>query len=112
VPFGTGVQIPADFGRAHDRHEPWQSVAQQTPWAQMPEAHSFGIFSAHGSPFGFCPHDPSWQTFGGKHWSFPAQRCPHWLPLQTLGAQARATIRQPPSAHVPSDVWLAIGSQV
>jgi hypothetical protein len=51
-----------------------QALAQQTPWAQMPEAHSLAVLSAQGSPFGFFPHDPLTQTLGVAHWESSEQR--------------------------------------
>src|SRR5204862_25223 len=54
APVGTAVQMPIDPASAHERHAPMQSVAQHTPWAQLPDRH-WGPFEQN-APFGFLPH--------------------------------------------------------
>jgi hypothetical protein len=39
-PAGTLVQVPSVPASAHETQLAVQAVAQQTPWAQMPLAHS------------------------------------------------------------------------
>lgn len=101
-PAGTGVQTPADWGKAQDTQEPAQAPAQQTPWAQMPEAHSLAVSSEQGSPFGFLPQDPRKHTLGVAHWGSSEQRWPQRLPLQRLGAQVRDETVQAPFRQVPT----------
>jgi hypothetical protein len=91
---------------------PLQAVAQQTPWAQTPEAHSLAVSSEHGSPLGFFPQDPRTQTLGVAHWLSSEQRWPQRLPLQRLGAQLRDETVQVPLRQVPTEVRLAPGSQL
>jgi hypothetical protein len=62
APFATGVQVPAEPARAHERQTPVQAVLQQTPWAQMVDPHSAP--SAQVAPSGFSPQEPALQTAG------------------------------------------------
>jgi hypothetical protein len=112
VPLGTGVHTPADCGSAQETHEPVQALAQHTPWAQIPDAHSAAVASEQGSPLGFLPQDPFRQTLGVAHWLSSEQRCPQKLPLQRLGAQLRDEIVQAPLRQVPTAKRLAAGSQL
>ena len=111
-PAGTGVHTPADWGRAQDTHDPVQALAQQTPCAQMPDAHSVGLLALQGSPFGLRPQLPRTQTLGVAHSVSVAQRCPHWLPLQRLGVQLRVATAQAPFRQVPMAYRLAEASQL
>ena len=52
--------MPIDVGNAHDLQALAQPVAQQTPWAQLPDAHSF--LSAQNAPFSLRPHEFSLHT--------------------------------------------------
>ena len=69
VPAGSGppaetlVQIPIVFESAHDLQAPVQAVAQQTPWAQLPEAHS--LLSEQKAPLVFLPQEFPLQTLPG-----------------------------------------------
>jgi hypothetical protein len=53
--------MPIDVGSAHDLQAPVQVVAQQTPWAQLPDTHSRP--SAQNAPLGLRPHELPLQTF-------------------------------------------------
>ena len=112
APAGTGVQTPADWGKAQDTQEPVQAPAQQTPWAQMPEAHSVGLLAVQGSPLGLRPQLPRTQTLGVAHSVSVAQRWPHWFPLQRLGVQLRVVVAQAPFRQVPMAYRLAEASQL
>jgi len=48
---------------AHDLQAPAQAVAQQTPWAQMVEAHS--LPSEQDAPFAFLPQELPLHTLPG-----------------------------------------------
>jgi hypothetical protein len=47
--LGSGSQVPMVPGSAQDEHGAAQAVAQQTPWAQCPLAHSASVEQAAGS---------------------------------------------------------------
>jgi hypothetical protein len=69
-PVGTAVHRPIDPVTAHDRHEPSQAVAQQTPCAQWADWHSAP--PEQKAPFGLSPHDPPTQLLPIAHaLSFP-----------------------------------------
>jgi hypothetical protein len=53
------VQVPTFPARAQDWQVPAQAVAQQTPWAQAPVAHS--LFAAHVAPTDFLTQLPPMQ---------------------------------------------------
>ena len=59
--LGTFAQVPFEAGSAHDLQASLQSVEQQTPWAQMLEAHS--LLSEQMAPGIFLPHELPLQTF-------------------------------------------------
>jgi hypothetical protein len=81
APAGTSRQRPIDAARAHDWHEPEQALAQQTPWAQKPEAHS--ALSEQNDPFVFLPHDPwALHVLGARHASLSEQAAKQRAPLQ------------------------------
>jgi len=68
APTGTAVQMPIVPASAQERHAPMQSVAQHTPWAQLPDVHS-GPFEQN-APFGFLPHEFEMQVLPGEQfWS-------------------------------------------
>ena len=54
------MQTPAVPARAHDRHGPGQALAQHTPCAQMPLAHS--LLFRQGAPPPARRHTPFWHT--------------------------------------------------
>jgi hypothetical protein len=112
APAGTGVHTPADWGRAQDTHDPAQAPAQQTPCAQMPEAHSVGLLALQGSPLGLRPQLPRTQTLGVAHSVSVAQAWPQRLPLQRLGVQLRVAVAQAPFRQVPMAYRLAEASQL
>jgi hypothetical protein len=85
MPSGTFEQIPIVPGIAHDLHAPVQAVAQQTPWAQLPEAHSVPF--AHSAPFVFLPQELPLQTVPATQFASTVQLVKHRAPLQANGAQ-------------------------
>ena len=89
VPSGTLLQMPIDVGNAQDLHELVQAVEQQTPWAQVPEAHS--RLSAQNAPFILRPHDESMQTLPATHWASPVHAVKQRAPLHANGAHALAS---------------------
>jgi hypothetical protein len=56
APSGTGEQVPAPPGRAHDMHVPVHAVAQQTPCAQTPLWQSVPCWQT--APLGLRPQEP------------------------------------------------------
>ena len=87
-PFGTLVQMPIDGVSAHDLHALAQPVAQQTPCAQLPDAHS--RLSAQKAPFGFRPQEFPLHTFPATQLASTVHDAKQRAPLQTNGAQALA----------------------
>jgi len=71
LPCGSGelsvtrVQVPAVAVRLHAMHALVHALAQQTPWAQMPDLHS--SFWLQSVPFTFCPHEAFWQKLPVVH---------------------------------------------
>jgi hypothetical protein len=63
APTGTLEQMPMELVSAHDRQAPVQADAQQTPCAQLPEAHS--VRSEQKAPLVFLPHEFPLQTLPG-----------------------------------------------
>ncbi|MES1166214.1 MAG: hypothetical protein ABUR63_10675, partial [Verrucomicrobiota bacterium] len=55
APAPTFLHWPNDPASAHDLHDPVQAVAQQTPWAQIPDAH--WVPAEHDAPVGTLPHE-------------------------------------------------------
>jgi hypothetical protein len=78
VPVGTAVHVPRLLGSAHDTHGPAHAVAQQTPCAQVPDAHS--VPAEQYAPLFFSPQELPLQMLGAKHWALsvhaPKQRVP------------------------------------
>ena len=66
------MQIPAVPGRLHDRQLPVHVVAQHTPCAQMPFAHSSALLQS--APTGFFPHEPMRHTPGAAQSLSTAQK--------------------------------------
>jgi hypothetical protein len=62
APAGTLVQAPSVPGFAHDMQVPVQVVAQQIPWAQIPELQS--VASVQVAPSGALPQLVPVQTLG------------------------------------------------
>ena len=87
-PTGTGLQVPARPSSPQDMQGALQSVWQQRPWAQYPEAQSVGRL--HRAPTGRLPQLPSRQTLGLAHWSSRSHWVRQRVPLQPRnGAQPR-----------------------
>ena len=61
-PAGTLVQAPALPARPQDLQVPVQAVAQQAPWAQIPELQSVSVPQL--APIGFLPQLPLLQVLG------------------------------------------------
>lgn len=80
-PVGTAVQSPMVPVIAHEKHEPSQAVAQQTPCAHWPDWHSVPV--EQKAPLGLRPQDPCTQTLPVEQ----AASLPHAVkqraPLQT-----------------------------
>jgi hypothetical protein len=88
-PSGTLVQMPIDVGSAHDLHALAQPVAQQTPWAQLPEAHS--RLSAQKEPFSLRPQELLLHTLPATQFASVVHATKQRAPLQANGAQAAAS---------------------
>jgi hypothetical protein len=76
---GTLVQSPSEFDSAHDLQAVAQAVEQQTPWAQLFEAHS--LRSEQKAPIGFSPHELPTQNFPGAQLASAVQTPKHLPPL-------------------------------
>jgi hypothetical protein len=74
---------------AHDRQAPVQAVAQQTPWAQNVDWHS--MLFEQKAPIGLRPQEPVVQTFPVEQALLSLQLEKQRAPLQTNGAQAKAS---------------------
>ena len=65
-------------------------VAQQTPCAQLFDAHSAPL--EQNAPFGFLPHELPTQTLPAEQFASAVQAPKHWLPLQVNGTQRRVAL--------------------
>jgi hypothetical protein len=81
--------MPIDVGNAHDLQALAQPVAQQTPCAQLPDAHS--RLSAQKDPFSLRPQELSLQILPGTQFASAVQAVKQRAPLQANGAQALAS---------------------
>ena len=80
MPVGTSVQAPSEPESAHERHDPVQAVAQQIPWAHVPETQS--VLVEQEPPLGLRPHELAVQTFPVEHSALVAHDPKHLDPLQ------------------------------
>jgi hypothetical protein len=88
-PASTGEHVPAEADSAQDMHVPLHADRQQTPCAQVPEAHSTP--SLHAAPGDLSPHEPSLHTEGAAQSASEAQvplhtEAPHLKGAQELAA--------------------------
>jgi hypothetical protein len=88
-PEATGVHCPIVPVIAHDRQAPVQAVAQQTPCAQNVDWHS--TLLEQKAPIGLRPQEPAVQTFPVEQEVLSLQLEKQRAPLQTKGAQAKAS---------------------
>jgi hypothetical protein len=65
------VQTPIDGVSAHERQAPVQAVAQQTPWAQLPDRQSVPI--EQEPPFIALPQELALQTLGAAQFASDVQ---------------------------------------
>ncbi len=70
-PVGTAVQSPIVPVMEHEKQDPLQAVAQQTPCAHWPDLHSVPV--EQNEPLGFRPHEPWTQTLPAEQ----AMSLPH-----------------------------------
>jgi hypothetical protein len=68
-PVGTAVQSPIVPVIAHEKQEPPQAVAQQTPCAHWPDWHSVGL--EQNAAFGLSPHELCTQTLPVEQFASP-----------------------------------------
>jgi hypothetical protein len=103
---GTFVQTPMVPDSAHDLQALAQAVAQQTPCAQFPDAHS--ARSEQNAPGGFNPQELPTQTLPGAQLASTAQAPKHLLPLQANGTQEMSSgaTQVPVALQVDSGVYL------
>jgi len=103
-PSGTLAQMPIDVDSAHDLHALAQPVAQQTPWAQMPDTHSRP--SAQKAPFVLRPHELSAHTFPLTQLASDVHARKQRDPLHAKGAHGTASpaTQFPVSLQVPGGV--------
>ena len=85
---GTLVHDPSAPASAHDLHALAHAVAQQTPWAQVPDAHS--VPAEQKAPFGFLPHEFPTHTLPVEQFASAVQAPKHLLPLQANGTHVIA----------------------
>ena len=103
-PSGTSLQMPIDDGSAHDLHELAQPVAQQTPCAQLPDAHS--RLSAQKAPFGLRPQELSLHTCPAAQLLSAVHATKQRAPLHANGAHALASgaTHRPVALHAAGGV--------
>jgi hypothetical protein len=91
-------------GSAQDLQALAQAVAQQTPWAQLPDAHSRR--SAQNAALGLRPQELSRQTWPVAQLASAVQATKQRAPLQAKGAQLAAfgATQAPLSLHAPGGV--------
>jgi len=101
---GTLVHAPRVLDSAHDLQAVAQAVAQQTPWAQLPDPHS--LPAEQKAPIGFGPHEFPTQKFPVEQLASAVQLPKHLLPLQTYGTHdiASGATQAPVVLHVASGV--------
>lgn len=101
---GTFVQAPIVPNSAHDLQAVAQAVAQQTPWAQLPDAHS--LLSEQNAPLGFGPHEFATQKLPDEQLASAVQLPKHLPPLQAYGTHAcvSGATQAPVALHVDSGV--------
>jgi hypothetical protein len=80
APVATFVHWPIVPAIAHDLHAPTHADAQQTPWAQVPEAHS--LASEQNEPLPFLPHELASQVLGATQSAFEPHVEKQRAPLQ------------------------------
>jgi hypothetical protein len=95
--------MPIDAGSAHDLQALAQAVAQQTPCAQLADAHSRR--SAQNAPFGLRPHELALQTFPAVQLSSLVHATKQRAPLHANGAHGIAS----GARHAPVAVQSAAG---
>ena len=91
-PVGTAVQRPIVPVIAHEKQDPVQAVAQQTPCAHWPDLHS--VPAEQKAPFGLRPHELWTHTFPDEQAGslpLPLQAPKQRAPLQTYGAHPIAS---------------------
>jgi len=89
IPVGTGAQVPIMPVSAQDWQALAQAETQQTPCAQLLDLHS--VLVEQKAPLGLSPHELLVQTFPGEQSMSAVQPEKHRAPLQTNGAQVRAS---------------------
>jgi hypothetical protein len=104
APVGTFVHAPIEPASAHERHALVHAVAQQTPCAQFPDAHSPP--SEQKAPLGFLPHELSTHTLPAEQLASVAHAPKHCAPLHANGMHgiASGAMQAPVALHVDSGV--------
>ncbi len=105
APALTFLHWPSDPLTAHDLHDPVQAVAQQTPWAQIPDAH--WELAEQAAPVGSLPQELLVQKLPAEQFASLVHAVKQREPLHTKGAHgvaAGATHCRAPS-HVEAPVW-------
>jgi hypothetical protein len=97
IPIGMLLQVPADPVSAHDWQVPVHAVAQHTPCAQKPDAHS--VAPAHVCPSGFLEQVPPLHTLGATQSALVVQVVLHAsvVVLQAYGLHDEGVA----AAHMP-----------
>lgn len=108
-PAGTAVHVPTLAGKAHDRQGESQADEQQTPCAQMPDAHSASREQTAPMTFGVW-QEPDTQTCGGAQSASPEHESAHSVAeAQTYPRQdtSAAAWHSPLPSHVRGGVRVA-----
>jgi hypothetical protein len=84
-PAGTTAQLPSLPDNAQDMQRPAQAVAQQTPWAQIPDAHWVPVEQL--APFPALPQELPRQLLPAAQFASVVQLLKQRLPLHAKGAQ-------------------------
>ena len=110
VPAGTSMHRPSLPAIAHERQVPLHALVQQTPWAQIADAHS--LPAAQAAPGGFGPQLPFTHAAPPTQSASPAQSARQALPaaLHMYGPQLSVTAA--PHAPAPSQraAWLTVAA--
>jgi hypothetical protein len=104
-PARVARHLPSWPACLHEKQLALQSLSQQKPSAQKPEAHS--VASEQIWPIGFLPHDPFTQLLGATQSALLPQELPQVAPLHLNGEQEVAVgVLHAPAAQVLA--WVAL----
>jgi hypothetical protein len=106
-PAAVARHLPSWPGCLQEKQLALQSLSQQKPSAQKPEAHSAA--NEQIWPIGFFPHEPLTQLLGAMQSALLPQEFPHVAPLHLNGEHDDAVgVLQTPPAQVLAWVTLLV----